>query len=190
MATAAIALTGCGGSGNRSATANGPAGATSGTGAFAWLRPASAPAGWRVLRIPSGASLAYPAGWRRIRTDPGTASAALFGPQGQFLGYLNLTPRQASETPANWSHFRIAHNADEGDRGITRLAAATHLHFRTGNGTCVRDSYTTKTSNHYVELACLVVGRRATTVVVGAAPPGSWSRVSPVLERAISSLTT
>jgi hypothetical protein len=84
----------------------------------------------------------------------------------------------------------VDHNGEEGDRAIHTQAAATGLRFRTGRGTCVRDSYVTKTSSHYVELACLIVGRRATTVIVGASPPGSWSRVSPVLEHAISSATT
>jgi hypothetical protein len=115
---------------------------------------------------------------------------ALLGPSGRFFGYLNITPRQGGETLANWARFRTAHNSQEGDRHVAILADAGGLRFLTGRGACVRDSYTTATQVPYIELACLVSGRRATTVVVGAAPPGSWSRISPVLERAISSLTT
>src|SRR5262249_15225219 len=46
--------------------------------AFDWLRPATAPAGWRSSTLPSGdAQMAYPRGWKPIRTDPGTVTAAL-----------------------------------------------------------------------------------------------------------------
>jgi hypothetical protein len=54
----------------------------------------------------------------------------------------------------------------------------------------VRDSYTTVTHARYVEIACLVAGQRATSVIVGAAPPNAWSQVSPLLERAISAFET
>jgi hypothetical protein len=54
----------------------------------------------------------------------------------------------------------------------------------------VRDSYRTRFGTRYVELACLVSGARASTVIVGASPPESWSTISPLLERAISSLRT
>jgi len=142
------------------------------------------------MHIPNGATLAYPPGWRPIRSDVDTASAALFGPGEQILGYLNITPQQGQETLADWSHFRIDHNGEEGDRSIVTQAAAAGVRFRTGRGSCVRDSYTTRTSFHYTELACIVAGRRATTVVVGAALTKSWRRFSPQLERAISTITT
>jgi hypothetical protein len=143
-----------------------------------------------VIRIPSGAAVAYPPAWARIKSDVGSGSAALLATRDRIVGYLNLTPQQGGETLANWSRFRVAHNGMEGDRSVVTLAAARNLRFRTGRGSCVRDSYTTTTANHYIELACIVAGRRATTIVVGAAPPEWWSRISPLLERAISSLTT
>lgn len=146
--------------------------------------------GWQTVAIPGGATLAYPPGWRRIRTDPDTASVALMGPDDRFLGYLNLTPRQGEETLADWSRFRVNHNREEGDRSVTAQASATGLRFRTGRGSCVRDVYVTQTASRYIELACIVAGRRATTVVVGASPPSSWRRVSALLEQAISSITT
>jgi hypothetical protein len=37
---------------------------------------------------------------------------------------------------------------------------------------------------------CIVAGRRATTVVVGAALPRDWARLGPLIERSISSLHT
>jgi len=77
---------------------------------FAWLRPASAPKGWQVARIPNGAALAYPPGWKAIKTDPGTASVALRSNTGRIDGYLNATPMQGSETLANWTRFRPEKN--------------------------------------------------------------------------------
>jgi hypothetical protein len=142
------------------------------------------------MRIPNGATLAYPPGWERIRSDPATASAALTGRGDRILGYLNITPQQGDETMANWRTFRIHHNGEEGDRDVTRLAAASGLRFLTGRGSCVRDSYLTETGNRYVELACLVAGRQATTVVVGAVVPDASARVAPLVERAISGLST
>jgi hypothetical protein len=103
---------------------------------------------------------------------------------------LNVTPRQGAETLANWPHFRVEHDADEGDRDVRPLEVGFGLRFRTGRGSCVRDSYTTVTHARYVEIACLVAGQRATSVIVGAAPPNAWSQVSPLLERAISAFET
>ena len=131
----------------------------------------------------------YPRGWERLKGDAGTATAALLDGNHHFIGYLNLTPRQSSETPANWGRFRVAHNAEESDRNIKLLAVGTALRFRAGHGSCVRDSYATSSGSRYIELACLIAGRKASVVVVGASPPATWARMSPVLERAISAVT-
>ncbi len=179
LAAVALACAGCGGS-------SGPHAASP----FSWLRPGPPPSGWPVARIPSGAAMAYPPGWTTLRGDRGTATVALLSSGRDYVGYLNVTPRQGTESLADWSSFRVDHNAEEGDRGVTTQASATGLRFRSGAGSCVRDSYTTATGARYIELACLVAGRRASTVIVGAAPPGQWAKVAPNLERAISSLTT
>jgi hypothetical protein len=178
---AALALAGCGGSA-------GPAKrASASTGAFAWLSPGPPPASWTVGHLPSGrAALAYPPRWRAVRTDPGTFSAALMGSDGRIRGYLNATPRQGMESLANWTRFRPDHNRDEGDFNLVSEASANGLRFRTGSGSCVIDRYATS-SAHYREIACLVRGSLASTVVVGAAPPRDWARLGPQLERAISS---
>jgi hypothetical protein len=191
-----VSLTACGGgvASPSRATRTGANSTTTGEGApatgrqFAWLRPSRPPPGWPLARIPAGATMPYPAGWRRIHSDPGTASAAVFDARHGFLGYLNLTPRQGAETASGWARFRIEHNADEHERSVTALAAATGLRFRTGSGACVRDTYTTANGSRYIELACLVSGRHASVVVVGASPPRAWGRISPLLERAISSV--
>lgn len=155
--------------------------------AFAWVHPAPAPSGWRTRLLPSGsATLAYPPGWRPIKTDPGTVTAAR-KEGGQIVGYLNITPQSGDETLTNWGSFRPAHNREEGDHNVVAGNSATGLHFRDGQGSCVKDRYSTSTSARYTEIACIVRGTARTTVIVAAAPTDSWSRFSPTLERAISS---
>lgn len=169
------ALAGCGGSTRGYAA-----------GPFAWLRPASPPSGWHLARTPGGAVLAYPPGWTPIKTDSGTVSVALLGHGGRIEGYLNATPRQGSETLANWSRFRPQHNQGEGERNVRLLAATSDGRFRTGRGACVIDTYTTSKA-HYREIACLVSGPRSSAVVVAAAPSALWDQQAAILERAISS---
>ena len=53
----------------------------------------------------------------------------------------------------------------------------------------MKDEYATETGHHYREIACIVRGPSATTVIVGATPPDLWNRYSPALERAISSFS-
>jgi hypothetical protein len=181
LAVAAMALTvgatGCGGD---------QAGHRRGTGPFGWLRPAPPPAGWKVARIPRGSTLAYPPGWKPIKTDRGTATVALLGRGKQVDGYLNATPEQGSETPANWSRFRVDHNRGEGSRHVRLVATATDLRFRSGRGSCVIDRYTTSKAA-YQEIACLVAGTSSSAVVVAAAPTELWHRQAATLRRAVSS---
>lgn len=197
LAALAIGCAGCGGSSGTSSTPSAslaapatPVSKASGTGAFAWLRPQPAPPSWRVLRIPSGAELAYPPGWHELRGDRGSATAALLTAGGGYLGYLNATPRQSDETLANWPTFRVEHNREEGDRSVVRLAHAEGLKFLNGHGNCVKDAYASDTGVHYIEIACLVSGAHGSTVVVGAAPPSSWAHISGSIQRAISAFRT
>jgi hypothetical protein len=118
-----VALAGCGASGRGRAS-----------GPFGWLRPASAPAGWNVARTQGGAALAYPPGWTPIKTDPGTASVAILAGGQRIDGFLNATPRQGTETLADWSRFRPEHNQDEGDRGVRFLAATPRRAFARDGG--------------------------------------------------------
>jgi hypothetical protein len=159
--------------------------------AFAWLRPSPAPAAWHTSPLPGRtARMAYPPSFRPIRSDPGTVSAAERGPGGGIRGYLNATPQQGAETLANWSSFRIDHNRDEGDVNERGIVSATNLRFPGANGSCVIDTYTSSTGHAYREVACIVAGASATTVVVGASPPALWPTQGPTIERAISSFRT
>jgi hypothetical protein len=180
----AVALTGCGGvhpAGGSATAGSVPASASP----FAWLRPAPAAAAWRVAHLRSGAALAQPPGWRPVRSDTGTASFALLDSNRAIVAYLNATPRQGTETLANWPSFRVHHNAEEGSRDIRTLAAARGLRFRSGPGSCVIDQYRTS-ARSYREIACLVAGHGRATVIVAAATPALWPRQAQVIERAIS----
>jgi hypothetical protein len=156
------------------------------SGPFAWLKPDSPPTGWKIAQIHSGAALAYPPDWRPIRSDPGTASFALVRNGERIDGFLNATPKQGTETLADWSRFRPSHNRGEGDRRVRVLAAAPNEHFRSGRGACVIDTYSTSKAS-YREIACLVSGPRSSAVVVAAAPTAMWARRAGTLERAVSS---
>ena len=159
--------------------------------AFAWLHPSPTPASWQTTRLPNGpAWLAYPGNWRSIQSDAGTRTAALRTGGGRIKGYLNATPRQGTETLANWSSFRVDHNRDEGDTNVKLVASATNLRFRGAHGSCVIDDYTSSSGHHYREIACIAAGASATTVVVGAAPPRYWQQEHSALERSISAFQT
>jgi len=181
----AAALAACGGHPGED-EGSGPAAPTN-AAAFAWVQPERVPAGWHTRRLPSGeATLAYPGNWRLIGTDPGTVTAATRR-NGAITGYLNITPQGGDETLANWARFRPAHNREEGDRNLVSLASTSGLRFAGGRSSCVRDSYSTSTQRRYTEIACIVRGSRATTVIVAATTPGRWDSLSPTLKRAISS---
>jgi hypothetical protein len=190
LSALAATLAACGGArGGRSGTPVATPAASGGAGAaFAWLRPAAAPASWRSVTNASGtATLFYPAGWHTLPGDPGSVSAALRDSSGDYLGYLNVTPRQAAEPLRGWAAFRTAHNAEEGDRDVRQDAAGEGLRFTGARGSCVIDEYRSGVGSHrYREIACLVAGARASSVFIGAASPSSWQQFAPLLERAAS----
>jgi hypothetical protein len=134
--------------------------------------------------------MAYPSGWRPVHGDPGTATVALFDASHRYLGYLNLTPQQGAETLANWARFRPDHDRDEGDRSVATLAAVSDRQLGTESYSCIEDSYTTAIDEKYIEIACIIRGPRSTVVAVGASPPREFSRIAPLLRRAITSVKT
>jgi hypothetical protein len=183
LTVAAVALADGGGTESKPQVARRPA-------AFAWLHPAVAPADWTTVRLPGSVALSAPPSWEPAAGDPGTKTLVTRAPSGQIVGYLNATPRQGDENAAGWAGFRVAHNREEGDREVRRLASARDLHFRSATGSCVIDSYLTTSGNRYREIACLVAGRASTTVIVAAAPPSRWHSYGPLLRRAVSAFTT
>lgn len=181
LATLTLLASSCGGSAAATTT---PAVAP-----FSWLHPGSPPPTWNTTRTATGAVLAYPPTWHPIHGDHGTASAAQTTPSGLIIGYLNVTPAIAAETPSTWAQFRIAHNTQEGSHHVHLVAQASGLRFRSGTGACVIDTYqTSKTA--YQEIACLVHGRIHSTVVVAAATPATWLAEQATLHQAIAALRT
>jgi len=176
-ALAAVAIAGI--SGRSAGSSSGPP--------FPAIHPGAAPAGWLSARLPDGAVLWYPPSMRPVTADRGAASAVRLGRTGAYPLYLNATPRQGEERTANWPAFRLSHLLDDNARSVRELAAAAGVRFRGGTGSCVLDSYVTKVgAHHYTELACLVQGSRASSVVVAAAPAADWSQAASLLERAIA----
>ncbi len=148
------------------------------------------PAGWKQLRLTSGATLPYPASWQPVSGDPASASAALVNPDGTIRAYLNATPADGHETLAGWTHFRVAHNAAEGDRNLRLISARTGVRLAGGRASCVVDDYATSRSR-YRELACIVAPMTGSlaTVLVAAAQPNTWARERPLLDFALNHFT-
>jgi hypothetical protein len=113
--------------------------------------------------------------------DPGSATAAVFDSNGLIRAYLNATPATPDETLANWTRFRIHHNAAE-ERHVRLLAARTNVARGASRESCVTDRYAT-TRTQYEELACIVTTphRHPATVLVAAAQPKVWSYELPTL---------
>ena len=147
-----------------------------------------APPGWLRATLPGGtAVLAYPASMHAVRGDAGTVSAARISRTGQYLLYLNVTPRQGKENLRNWVEFRLDHQREEESHAVRELAAQTGVRFLGGTGSCVTDAYVTKIdAHHFTEIACFVRGRTSATVIVAAAPTADWANAGPVLRSAVA----
>jgi hypothetical protein len=130
--------------------------------------------------------LPLPPRFRAVAGDRGTLTAALFGPAGAYLGYLNATPRQGDERLRSWPDFRLEHLRDDA-RSVREDAAAQLV--RTGNAlrSCVVDDYMTRVGGHdFHEVACLVVQHSAGSVIVAATPTGDPAHAWAVLQRAVA----
>jgi len=58
--------------------------------------------------------------------------------------------------------------------------------FRGGKGTCVLDDYLTRVANnHFEEIACLVRGKTADSVIVAAVLVPVLQKYGPVVQRAV-----
>jgi hypothetical protein len=157
-------------------------------GPFAWLRQTSLPRGWTQLDGSSSVGpLPVPPGFHAVAGDPGTLTAALFGPGGAYLGYLNATPRQGDEQLQGWARFRLEHLRGDDARSAHEDAAVEHVQSGNQLRSCIVDDYVTRTDgHHYHEVACLVEQHSAGSVIVAAAPSGDPAHVWAVLERAVA----
>lgn len=199
----AWALAGCGASASHSSASHSSASNTSASNTssagqpsarhrepagFTWFRATATPGGWHHVSLPDGqAVLSYPGSLRALTTDRGTVSEGLTAKSGTVLVYLNVTPKQGSETLSDWPDFRVGHLLDDDATAAKITGRATGLEFRGGNGSCVLDSYITKVhANHYREIACFVQGAHAASVIVAAAPAGDWGTYQGLLEEAVS----
>ena len=157
-------------------------------GLFAWLRQTSVPRGWTQLGGTSSVGpLPVPPRFRAVAGDPGTLTAALFGPGGAYLGYLNATPRQGDERLQGWAEFRLEHLREDDARSAREDAAVKLVHSGNAVRSCIVDHYVTKVgSHHFHEVACLVEQRSASSVIVAATPSGDPAHVWAVLQRAVA----
>lgn len=131
--------------------------------------------------------LAYPGSMHRVSSDAGALSAARISASGQYLLYLNVTPRQGAESLRDWVEFRLDHQREEETAAVRELAAQTGVRFIGGTGTCVTDAYVTRVdAHHFTEIACFVRGLTSATVIVAAAPTVGWASAAPVLRRAVA----
>jgi len=104
------------------------------------------------------------------------------------LVYLNVTPKQGDETLGNWTDFRLEHLREDGQSAVHLDGVSPALHFRGGPGRCVIDNYTTKIHNNsYDEIACIVHGAHATSVLVAATSAAAWQAQRGLLEKVVSS---
>jgi hypothetical protein len=149
---------------------------------------AAAPGSWHRLTLPGRAAvLSYPPSLHPVAGDRGTVTAAQLSPGGSYLLYLNATPRQGTENLRHWATFRLAFLRSDHAASAHRDASATGVAFRGGSGSCVIDDYATKAGgHHYKEIACLVQGRTAASVIVAAAPAARWVQAGPLLGRAVA----
>jgi hypothetical protein len=161
--------------------------AAAGGGPFSWFKPAGPPADWEALVLPPGSAvLFFPPSMRPIHADAGSVSAAQ-GTSGHYVAYLNATPQQGPEQLSTWATFRLERLREENGEPVHEVARASDLAFRGGKGSCVIDDYFTRHKlRQFREIACLVRGRSAGSVVVAATPRADWGRIGPQLERAVS----
>ena len=188
LTAACLALFGCASSQSQSAGRDGAAAAPASAG-FGWFHPGPAPGAWlRASLTGQSATLSYPGSLRSEHGDPGTVTVGSTAKSGQVLVYLNVTPKQGGETLHDWPDFRMEHLHEDGQSAVHLDSVSGPLNFRGGHGRCVMDNYTTDTHhNHYNEIACIVQGAHATSVLVAATSTAAWQAHRALLEKVISS---
>jgi hypothetical protein len=187
-AALSLALFGCASGPSPSAHRDGAAPAATSAG-FGWFHPNQAPGAWvRASLSRRTATLSYPGSLRPEHGDPGTVTVGSTARSGEVLVYLNATPKQGDETLGNWADFRMEHLREDGQSAVHLDGVSGPLPFRGGQGRCVIDNYTTDMHhNHYNEIACIVRGAHATSVLVAATSTAAWQANRALLEKVVSS---
>ena len=177
-----LALFGC-------ASQSGTAREKAASAGFGWFHPGPAPGAWlRASLTGHGATLSYPGSLRAEEGDHGTLAFGSTARSGEVLVYLNVTPKQGDETLRNWPEFRLEHLREDGHSAVHLDGVSGSLSFRGGQGRCVSDSYTTDIHhNNYHEIACIVRGAHATSVLVAATSTAAWRAQQALLEQVVSS---
>ncbi len=183
-----LALSGCASGQSRSAASDGAAPAFA-SARFGWFHPDPAPGAWlRASLTGQSATLSYPGSLRHEHGDPGSVTVGSTANSGEVLVYLNVTPKQGGETLHNWPDFRMEHLREDGQSAVHLDGVSGPLSFRGGHGRCVMDNYTTDTHhNRYNEIACIVQGAHATSVLVAATSTATWQAHRALLEKVVSS---
>ncbi len=172
----------------KATTAHTGLGSSATLGSFGWLASTRPPATWARLTVPSGlGTLPSPPGFRTVGGDPGTLSVALRNSGGTYLGYLNVTPRQGSETLQDWVAFRLTHLRDDDAVSVHEDAMVQSFRTVAAMRSCVIDDYVTTVDHHqFHEVACYVMRGAVGSVVVAATPSGDPAHVWTQLERAVA----
>ena len=188
-AALSVALFGCASGPPSSATGSAKAATATAIAGFGWFHPNPAPGAWlRSSLTGQRATLSYPGSLRPQHGDPGTVTVGSTARSGQVLVYLNATPKQGDETLHNWPAFRMEHLREDGQSAVHLDGVSGPLSFRGGHGRCVVDNYTTdEQHNHYNEIACIVQGAHATSVLVAATSTAAWQANRALLEKVVSS---
>jgi hypothetical protein len=187
-AALALVLIGCASKSAPSAESGRAAPAATAAG-FGWFHPGPAPGAWlRASLTGQRGTLSYPGSLGPQHGDPGTVTVGSTARSGQVLVYLNVTPEQGGETLHNWPGFRVEHLREDGQSAVHLDGVSGPLNFRDGHGRCVVDNYATdEHHNHYNEIACIVQGAHATSVLVAATSTAAWQANRALLERVVSS---
>ena len=146
--------------------------------------------GWPRAALPDGrADVAHPPAWRVVPGARDSTTVARLSLDGRVLAYVQLSPAPPDRAPETWARLRTTRERAQGLGALTVESRAAGLRFATGTGACVTDSYGAG-GVRFREIACLVAGRHARSVVVAAAPADGWAAAAPDLERVVASLRT
>jgi hypothetical protein len=166
-----------------------PKAASTQLGSMTAIASTTPPAGARKVTLSSGlGSIALPAGFVPVGGDPGTASFARLAPDGSYVGFLNVTPRQGDERLEGWAAFRLAHLRSEGSMSALEHGAVEGVPTAQDARSCLTDDYVTQIGHHHFqEIACLVMTGSTGDVVVAATPWGDPGHLWMQLGRDVAS---